>query len=92
MQRLAFLTISSAFAGTSTGALEILLNITAIEEFLLVEAVRESYKMTVSGLWHVNRAGFYGKTKCHGDVCYEARRFLPLMQMPADRIKITKVF
>ena len=32
--------ISSAFPGTHTGALEILLNMTPIEEFLLAEAVR----------------------------------------------------
>ena len=34
----------------------------------------------------------FGKTKCHGDVCYGARKLLPLLQMPADRIKKTKVF
>ena len=40
MRRRAFLMISSAFPGTHTGALEILLNITPIEEFLLTEVVR----------------------------------------------------
>ena len=84
--------ISSAFPDTPTGALEILLNITSIEEFLLAEAVRGSYKITVSGLWHVNQIGSFGKTIGHVDVCNEARRFLPLLQMPADRIKKTKVF
>ena len=39
-----------AFCGTPTGALEILLNITPIEEFRLAEAVRGSYRITVSGL------------------------------------------
>ena len=92
VQRLACLMISSAFPGTSTGALEILLNITPIEEFLLAEAVRGSYRITVSGLWHVKPIGSFGKTKSHVDVCNEARRFLPLLQMPADRIKKTKVF
>ena len=91
MQKLASLMISSDIPGTPTGALKILLNITPIEEFLLAEAVRESYKMTVSGLWHVNPVGPFGKTKSHVDVCYEARRFLPLLQMSADRIKKTKV-
>ena len=84
--------ISLAFPGTRTGALEILLNITPIEEFLLAEAVRGSYRITVSGLRHVNLIGSFGKTKRHVDVCNEARRFLPLLQMPADRIKKTKVF
>ena len=92
VQRLACLAISSAFPGTPTGALEILLNITPIEEFLLAEAVRGSYRISVSGLRHVNRVGCFGKTKSHVDVCNDARRFLPLLQMPADRIKKPKVF
>ena len=92
VQRLAFLMISSAFPGTPAGALEILLNITPIEEFLLTEAVRGSYRITVSGLGHVNRVGSFGKTKSHVDVCNEARKFLPLLQMPADRIRKTKLF
>ena len=64
--------------------------ITPIEEFLLAEAVRGSYRITVSGLWHVNPVASFGKTKNHVDVCNEARRFLPLLQMPAHRIKKTK--
>ena len=64
----------------------------SIEEFPLTEAVRGSYRITVSGLWHVNPIGSFGKTKSHVDVCNEARRFLPLLQMPGDRIKKTKVF
>ena len=92
MQRLSCLMISSAFCGTPTGALVILLDITPIEEFLLAEAVRGSYRITVCGLWHVNQVGFFGKTKSHVDVCNEARRFLPLLQMPTDRIRKTRVF
>ena len=92
VQRLACLMISSAFLGTPTGALEILLNVIPIEEFLLAEVVRGSYRITVSGLWHVNPIGSFGKTKNHVDVCNEARKFLPPLQMPADRIKKTKVF
>ena len=92
VQKLACLMISSAFLGTPTGALEILLNITPIEEFLLTEAVRGSYRITDSELWHVNRVGSFGKMKWRGDVCNEARKFLSLLQMSADRIKKTKVF
>ena len=84
--------ISSAFPGTHTGTLEILLNISPIEEFLLAEVLRGSYRISVSGLWHVNRVGSFGKTKSHVDVCNEARRFLPLLQMPADLMKKTKIF
>ena len=92
VQRLACLMILSAFPVTPIGALEILLSITSIEEFLLAKAVRGSYRITVRGLWHVNPIGYFGKTKIHVDVCNEARRFLSLLQMPADRIKKTKVF
>ena len=91
VQRLACLMISSAFPSTHTGALEILLNVTSTEEFLLAEAVRGFYRITVSELWHVNPVGSFGKTKSYVDVCNEARRFFPLLQMPADRIKKTKV-
>ena len=92
VQRLACLMISSAFLGTPTGVVEILLKITPIEEFLLAEAVRGSYKITVGELWHVYRVGSFGKTKCQDDVCHEAKKFLSLLQMPPDRIKKTKVF
>ena len=50
VQRLACLMFSSAFLSTPTGALEILLNITPIEEFLLAETVRGSFRITVGGL------------------------------------------
>ena len=75
--------LPDAFVSNRTGALELLLNRTPIEEFLLAEAVRGSYRITVNGLWLVNRVGFFGKTKSHVDVCNEARRFSPLLQIPA---------
>ena len=81
-----------AFPGTHTGALEILFNLDPIEEFVLAEVLRRSCRITIGGFWHVNRVGSFGKAKSYGDVCSEARRFLPLLQMPADRIKKTKVF
>ena len=66
------------------------LNITPIEEFLLAEAVRGSYRITVSGLSQVNQVGSFGKTKNHVDVYNETIRFLTLLQMPADRTKTNK--
>ena len=87
VQRLACLMISSAFPGAPTGALGILLIITPIEEFLSAEAVRGSYRITVSGLWHVNPDGSFGRTKSHVDVCNKVRRFLLLLQMLTERIK-----
>ena len=81
-----------SFSWHPTGALEILFKITPIEEFLLAEAVQGLYRITIIGLWHVNPVGSFGKTKSHVDDCIEAKRFLPLLQMPADRIKKSEVF
>ena len=58
----------------------------------MAEALQGSYKIVVSGLWHVNPVSFFGKTKSHVNVCNEAKKFLPLLQTPADRINKTKVF
>ena len=66
VQRLACLMISSAFPGTPTGALEMLLNITPIDEFIMAEAVRGSYRISRMGLWPAKAVvGSYGKTKSH---------------------------
>ena len=92
MQGLVCLKISLAFPSTPTGALEILLNITPIEEFLLAQAMRGLHRISVSGLWHTNLVGSFGKIKSHLDVCDKARRSLPLLQMPADRIEKTKTY
>ena len=59
----------NSLPGTPSGALKILLNITPIEEFLLAETVRRSYRITVSGPWHVNPFGSFGKIKSHVNVC-----------------------
>ena len=76
VQRLACLIISPAFPGTPTSALVILLNIIPIEEFLLAEALRGSYGITVRGLWYVKPVDSFEKMKSHVDVCNGARRFL----------------
>ena len=50
VQRLACVMISSAFPSTPTGALEVLLNVTPINEFILAEAVRGSVRISRAGL------------------------------------------
>ena len=85
--------ISSAFPGTSTGAPEILLNITPIlRNFYWLRQCEGHTESLLVGSGTSNPIGSFGKTKSHVDVCNEARKFLPLLQMPADRIKKTKVF
>ena len=63
-----------------------------LEEFLLAEAVQGSYRITVSGLWHVNQLVSLGKQKAMLMFAMRQGKFLPLLQMPADRIKKTKLF
>ena len=92
VQRLACLIISSAFPSTPTGALEMLLNIMPINEFILSEAVRGSYRLSRVSFWPAKTIGSTRKTKSHVDVCNEAKQNLPLRSMPADLITKTKVF
>ena len=92
VQRLACLMISSAFPSTPTGALEMLLNIMPINEFILLEAVKGSYRLSRMGLWPATTVGSTRKTKSHVDICNEARKKLLLLSMLADLIQKTKVF
>ena len=92
VQRLAGLMISSACPSTPTGALVMLLIIMPINEFILSEAVKSSYRISRVKFWPAKTIGSIRKTKSHVDVCNEAKENLPLLSMPADLITKTKVF
>ena len=93
VQRLVCLMISSAFPGTSTGAPEILLNITPIlRNFYWLRQCEGHTESLLVGSGMSTQLVPLAKQKNHLDVCNEARKFLSLLQMPADRIKKTKVF
>ena len=68
VQRLACLKISSAFPNTPTGALEILLNIMPINEFILFEAVKGSYRLSRMDLWPATTVSSTRKIKSHVDL------------------------
>ena len=86
--RLACLIILSAFPGNPTGALKILLNIIPTENFLMAGLCEDHTETLLVGSGTSTQL----VSKKHIDVCNEVRRFLPLLQMPVDRIKKTKVF
>ena len=86
VQRLACLMISSAFPSTPTGALEMLLNIMPINEFIMSEAVKSSYRISREKFWPAKTIGSIRKTKSDVDVCNEAKENLPSLSMPADLI------
>ena len=69
-----------------------LLNIMPINEFMLSEAVKGSYRLSRVSYWPAKTIGSTRKTKSHVDVCNEAKENLPLLSMPADLIPKTKVF
>ena len=92
VQRLACIIISSAFPSTPTETLEMLLNIMPINEFILSEAVKGSYRLSLVSFWPAKTIGLTRKTKSHVDVCNEAKENLTLLSMPADLVTKTKVF
>ena len=92
VQRPACFMISSVFPSTPTGALEMLLNIMTINEFILSEAVKGSYRLSRVSFWPAKTIGSTRKTKSHVDVCNETKENLPLLSMPADLITKTKIF
>ena len=69
-----------------------LLNIMPINEFILSEAVKCSYRLSRVSFWPAKTIGSIRKTKSHVDVRNEANKNLPLLSMPADLITKTKVF
>ena len=84
--------ISSAFPSIPTEALEMLLNIMPINEFMMSEAVKVSYRIFWVKFWPARTIGSIRKTKSHVHVCNEAKENLELLSMPADLITKTKVF
>ena len=69
-----------------------LLNIMPINELILSEAIKGSYRLSRVSFWPAKKIGSTRKTKSHVDVCNEAKENLPLLSMPADLITTTKVF
>ena len=69
-----------------------LLNIMPINEFILSEAVKGSYRLSRLSFWPAKTIGSTRRTKSDVDVCNEAKENLPLLSMLADLITKTKVF
>ena len=69
-----------------------LLNIMPINEFIVSEAVKGSYRLSRVSFWPAKTIGSARKTKSQVDVCNEAKENLLLLSMPADLITKTKVF
>ena len=67
-----------------------LLNIMPINEFILSEAVKGSYRLSRVSFWPAKTIGSTRKTKSHVVVCDEAKQNLLLLSMPADLIIKTK--
>ena len=93
VQRLACLMISSAFPGTSTGAPEILLNITPIlRNFYWLRQCEGHTESLLVGSGTSTQLVPLGKQKAMLMFAMRQGKFLPLLQMPADQRKKTKLF
>ena len=86
VQRLACITITSAFPSTPTAALEILLQIPPIDIFLKGEAYMSSYRLERGNMWATSSSiGRRGrKFRSHVDMINEGKLQIPIMNMPKD--------
>ena len=69
-----------------------LLSIMPINEFILSEVVKGSYRLSRVSFWPAKTIGSTRKTKSHVDICNEAKENLPLLSIPANLVTKTKVF
>ena len=86
VQRLACITITSAYPSTPTAALEKLLQITPISIFLGGEAYMATYRLKRGDTWTVRSfvGGRGRKFKSHVDMNNEGKIKIPILNMPRD--------
>ena len=86
VQRLACITITSAYPSTPTAALEVLLQIHPIDVFLKGEAFMATYRLERGGMWTTRSyVGCRGrKFKSHVDMNNEGKIKIPILNMPKD--------
>ena len=86
VQRLACITITSAYPSTPTAALEVLLQIPPIDIFLRGEAFLATYRLERGGMWTARNyiGGRGNKFKSHVDINNEGKVKIPILNMPKD--------
>ena len=86
VQRLACITITSAYPSTPTAALEVLLQIPPIDVFLKGEAFMATYRLERGDMWTRRRyvGGRGSRLKSHVDMNNEGKINIPILSMPKD--------
>ena len=86
VQRLACITITSAYPSTPTAALETLLQIPPIDIFLKGEAYMATYRLERGDMWNTRSyiGGRGRKLKSHVDMNNEGKIKIPILNMPKD--------
>ena len=86
VQRLACITITSAFPSTPTAALEVLLQLPPIDVFLRGEAFMATYRLERGCMWTRRRyVGSRGsRLRSHVDMNNEGKVNIPILNMPKD--------
>ena len=85
VQRLALITITSAYPSTPTAALETLIQIPPIKLFLKEEAYMAAYRLERGNMWTSRQIGGRGrKLKSHVDMSNLGKIQIPILSMPKD--------
>ena len=81
LQRLVCISVTGAMSTTPTAALEVMLNLPPLHDFIKAEAASAAIRIKSTGMWHGKK---YGHTKIL-EIC-ETR--MPLLPAPHDRVPI----
>lgn len=88
VQRYACVTITSAFPGTPTAAMEVLLNIPPMHIYLTTEATKTAHRLLRTGTWLGCRHDGTGwkKIASHTEICSKIINQIPCLNMDTDYI------
>lgn len=85
VQRMAMVMISSAFPGTPTAALEMLLNIHPMDIAIKAEAAKTMHRLVQQDGWNSkSETVSIGKTSTHVTICWHTAGEIPHLRMPCD--------
>ena len=86
LQRTACLMITSAYPGTPTAAMEVLLGLKPLRIIIQREAILASIRLETSGHWNEQKIAIgSNKLKYHTDTCNNKRKELATLDLPRDR-------
>jgi ribonuclease HI len=86
VQRLGCMMVTSAFPGTPTAALEVMLNLPPLEIYLEGEAYKACYRLEKGNTWTRKTIGSKGKLQSHVDISNKGKSKIQSLQTDKDAI------